>query len=162
MTYDSEILKKLGSEKVIIFSCFSCYLDILAYYLRHENFTTTRYDGSMTPPEKEEALRMFKLPLSSEKRSPRVILMTFQSAGLGLNLVCANHVSCLVVCESIPLTYSLDHLYRPILESSHTQPSHRKSPSVWSDERRSCLQRRLPKDLRNSNDRTPKLQTEGR
>ena len=48
---------------------------------------TARFDGDIGNEDREEELRRFK-----NRPECRILLMTVQTGGTGLNLVCANHV----------------------------------------------------------------------
>lgn len=76
-------------EKTIIFSSFTSFLDLLEVPLsQHPDFGVyARYDGSMTPKDRNEAVLSF-----TEKRNCKVILVSLKAGNAGLNLTAANHV----------------------------------------------------------------------
>ena len=74
-------------EKVIIFSQWTGMLNLLEPALRDEGFAFRRLDGTMSLAAREKALHEFE-----SRADVRVMLMSLKAAGLGVNLVCANHV----------------------------------------------------------------------
>ena len=76
-------------EKVLIVSFFKGSFDLLEaiFQERHPDVGVARYDGDVKAEEREDELHQFKTDPSC-----RVLLMTIQTGGTGLNLVCANHV----------------------------------------------------------------------
>ena len=76
-------------EKTIIFSNFTSFLDLVEVPLsRHPKFRAyARYDGSMTPAERHNAVLRF-----TDDRHCTVILVSLKAGNSGLNLTVANHV----------------------------------------------------------------------
>mmetsp|Transcript_2208 Transcript_2208/g.8013 ORF Transcript_2208/g.8013 Transcript_2208/m.8013 type:complete len:349 (+) Transcript_2208:80-1126(+) len=74
-------------EKSIIFSQWTSMLDLLEGPLKKEGFQFRRLDGAMSLAARDKALMEFE-----EDPSVTVMLMSLKAAGLGVNLVCANHV----------------------------------------------------------------------
>jgi len=74
-------------EKVIIFSQFTSFLDLLEPFLLEERIKFVRVDGSMLPQDRAVAVEKIK-----RSRSTRVILISFKAGSTGLNLTCCNHV----------------------------------------------------------------------
>lgn len=92
-------------EKTIIFSQFTSMLDLIEPFLKADGIKYVRCkrcrlhlqyshfdlrfpdDGSMTKPDREEALRKIKTSSST-----RVILISFKAGSTGLNLTCCNNV----------------------------------------------------------------------
>lgn len=74
------------NEKIIVFSSFTSFLDILDTFLAKENLGTHYYTGSVTVSERHDILKKF----ASDGR--RVLLMSLKCGGLGLNLTCATQV----------------------------------------------------------------------
>ena len=74
-------------EKLLLASFFKSSLDLLEAIFHDLKVEVARFDGDIGTEEREEELRRFKT-----KPTCRVLLMTVQSGGIGLNLVCANHV----------------------------------------------------------------------
>ncbi|KAK1216281.1 hypothetical protein PQX77_021090 [Marasmius sp. AFHP31] len=79
--------KSTWQEKTIIFSQFTSMLNLLEPCLKDAGYTFVRYDGSMKPHEREEALRTIKTD-----PEVRIILISFKAGSTGLNLTCCNNV----------------------------------------------------------------------
>lgn len=79
-------------EKIILFSFFTSFLDILEVALRRVaddlRLKHTRFDGRMTPAEKDAAVADF----TSAESDTMIILISLKSGNAGLNLNRANHV----------------------------------------------------------------------
>lgn len=77
------------NEKTIIFSNFTSFLDLIEVPLhRHRDFKVyARYDGSMTPAERNDAVLSF-----TDNKDSKVILVSLRAGNSGLNLTAANHV----------------------------------------------------------------------
>ena len=77
------------NEKTIIFSNFTSFLDLLEVPLSHHpDFGVyARYDGSMTPSERNNAVLSF-----TDNMHCKVILVSLRAGNSGLNLTAANHV----------------------------------------------------------------------
>ncbi|KAG8906365.1 hypothetical protein FRB99_007049 [Tulasnella sp. 403] len=87
-----ELLEKVdkdseGKDKVIVFSQFTTFLDVIQTFLREEGYKYVRYDGSMKREEREAALDKFR---TSSRYN--VALISFKAGSTGLNLTAANHV----------------------------------------------------------------------
>ncbi|KAF9523816.1 SNF2 family N-terminal domain-containing protein [Crepidotus variabilis] len=87
-----KLLKEIGErpdseEKTIIFSQFTSMLDLLEPFLKSEGIKFARYDGSMTPKDREASLTKIKSSLST-----KVILISFKAGSTGLNLTACNNV----------------------------------------------------------------------
>ncbi|GJE98728.1 DEAD/DEAH box helicase [Phanerochaete sordida] len=82
-----EIDERDDEEKTIIFSQFTSMLDLIEPFLKAQGIKYVRYDGSMSKPDREEALRRIKTSAST-----RVILISFKAGSTGLNLTCCNNV----------------------------------------------------------------------
>jgi SNF2 family DNA or RNA helicase len=95
-------------EKVIIFSQWTGMLNLLEPALRDEGFAFRRLDGTMSLAAREKALHEFET-----RHDVRVMLMSLKAAGLGVNLVCANHV------------LLLDVWWNPTVEEQAIDRSHR-------------------------------------
>ncbi|WFD33295.1 ABC-type xenobiotic transporter [Malassezia cuniculi] len=81
-----DVLKR-PDEKVIVFSQFTRFLDLIEPFLRQRGINYVRYDGSMRRDQREAALNRLK-----REQEMRVILMSFKAGSTGLNLTCCNHV----------------------------------------------------------------------
>ncbi|KAJ6600020.1 SNF2 family N-terminal domain-containing protein [Mycena vulgaris] len=76
-----------GQEKTVIFSQFTSMLDIIEPFLAAIGVDFVRYDGSMSPKERKEALTEIET-----NRRKTVILVSLKAGGVGLNLTACNHV----------------------------------------------------------------------
>jgi SNF2 family DNA or RNA helicase len=74
-------------EKLLIASFFKGSLDLLEAIFHELKVEVARFDGDIGSEEREAQLQRFKT-----RPTCRVLLMTVQTGGTGLNLVCANHV----------------------------------------------------------------------
>lgn len=74
-------------EKTIIFSQFTTLLDLLEVAVSDKEFGYTRYDGSMTPAQRNDAVIAF-----TDNPHTTVMLVSLKAGNSGLNLVAANHV----------------------------------------------------------------------
>lgn len=63
----ASIQEKAPQDKIIIFSFFTSFLDILAIGIRRAGFKFKRYDGTLNAAEKDQVLRKFTNPDSSTK-----------------------------------------------------------------------------------------------
>ncbi|RVD86785.1 uncharacterized protein DFL_005043 [Arthrobotrys flagrans] len=87
-----EILRRIRendpSEKTIIFSSFTSFLDLLSIPLTGEDkFDCERYDGSMTAKDRNNAVLNF-----TENPDVTVMLVSLKAGNSGLNLTIASHV----------------------------------------------------------------------
>jgi SNF2 family DNA or RNA helicase len=74
-------------EKVLIFSQFTSFLDLLEVPLHRGEYNYRRYDGSMTANERSDAVTEFK-----ENPACKIMLVSLKAGNAGLNLNCASHV----------------------------------------------------------------------
>ncbi|KAF9437261.1 hypothetical protein BGZ76_001426 [Entomortierella beljakovae] len=74
-------------EKIIVFSQFSSLLNIIERPLKDEGIRFLRYDGTMRPEKRDEAVRT----MTNDPTYP-LMLISLKCGSLGLNLVSANHV----------------------------------------------------------------------
>lgn len=75
------------SEKTIVFSQFTSLLDLLELPINQEGWNYRRYDGSMTPKARNEAVEDF-----TDKPDIKVMLVSLKAGNSGLNLVAASQV----------------------------------------------------------------------
>ncbi|KAL8872248.1 MAG: hypothetical protein Q9174_002095, partial [Haloplaca sp. 1 TL-2023] len=75
------------AHKFIVFSQFTSMLDLIEPFLKAENLTFTRYDGSMRNDLREASLER----LRNDKRT-RILLCSLKCGSLGLNLTAASRV----------------------------------------------------------------------
>ena len=85
----SSFSKIPSNEKTIIVSFYKGSLDLLEAMLSETfpDLEVARFDGDITTDDREEVLGRFKT-----NPACRVLLMTVQTGGVGLNLVAANHM----------------------------------------------------------------------
>ena len=76
-----------ADERVLIFSSFKGFLDLLEAMLHADGARCERFDGDVEPEERIRALKAFKADAGI-----KVLLSTPQSGGVGLNIVEANRV----------------------------------------------------------------------
>lgn len=74
-------------EKIIVFSQFTGFLDLVEIPLVQAGISFLRYDGSLNAVRRNEALLKFE-----QDPSYNVILVSLKAGNVGLNLTCANHV----------------------------------------------------------------------
>jgi SNF2 family DNA or RNA helicase len=86
-----QLLRILHAEtpkyKTIVFSQFTTMLDLIEPHLRHANIRFVRYDGSMRPDAREQALSSLR-----NDSKTRVLLCSLKCGSLGLNLTAASRV----------------------------------------------------------------------
>ncbi|PGH07560.1 hypothetical protein AJ79_06230 [Helicocarpus griseus UAMH5409] len=76
-----------GPEKTIIFSQFTSLLDLLEVPINREGWGYRRYDGSMRPDQRNEAVLEF-----SDNKDCTIMLVSLKAGNSGLNLVAASQV----------------------------------------------------------------------
>lgn len=107
-----EILQEIRdadeSEKTIVFSQFTTFLDLIEVPLEREGWTWSRYDGSMTVPERNRAVDRFE-----QSGDCNVMLISLKAGNAGLNLSCASQV------------VILDPFWNPFVEEQAIDRAHR-------------------------------------
>eukprot|EP00474_Spongospora_subterranea_P010073 CRZ10531.1 hypothetical protein [Spongospora subterranea] len=83
----SETRDEDPSDKTIVFSQFTSFLDLITPHLLEHKFKILRYDGTLNRAQKTIVLKKFR-----EDTSCTVLLASLKCASLGLNLVCARRV----------------------------------------------------------------------
>ncbi|KAK4687668.1 hypothetical protein P7C73_g2453, partial [Tremellales sp. Uapishka_1] len=76
-----------STEKSIVFSQFTSFLNLIEPFLKEKDIKYVRYDGSMRNDKRVESLEQIK-----SSPSVRVILISFKAGSTGLNLTCCNNV----------------------------------------------------------------------
>lgn len=74
-------------EKTLVFSLWTSFLDLLEIPIHDQGFRYTRYDGSMHPKVRDEAVRAFM-----EKPEVEVMLVSLMAGNAGLNLTAATNI----------------------------------------------------------------------
>lgn len=87
-----KMISKSDKEKVIIFSQFTTFFDILEHFIRKEFDTNKdigylKYMGSMNSNQRSETINEF---YNNDKK--RILLISMKAGNSGLTLTCANHV----------------------------------------------------------------------
>ncbi|TID26994.1 swi snf family dna-dependent atpase [Venturia nashicola] len=82
---DDEV--KNNGEKVLIFSQFTSLLDLLEIPIIAAQYQYTRYDGSMSPSDRNASVEAFKT-----NPNCRVMLVSLKAGNAGLNLIQASQV----------------------------------------------------------------------
>jgi len=106
----NEIQNQGNGEKTIVFSSFTSFLDLVEVPLSndHNLANYTRYDGSMTPKDRNEAVLRF-----TDDPHCRIMLVSLKAGNAGLNLTIANHV------------IILDPFWNPFVEHQAADRCHR-------------------------------------
>lgn len=74
-------------EKILVFSLWTSFLDLLQIPLEDEGFRFLRYDGSMTFGERDDSIKAF-----SEDAAVEILLVSLMAGNAGLNLTAASQV----------------------------------------------------------------------
>lgn len=76
-----------ADDKMVVFSQFTSFLDIISVALDHHNIAHMRIDGSMQLAGRTNIIALFQ-----ERSTTRILLASKMAMGVGLNLTMANHV----------------------------------------------------------------------
>ncbi|KAL7418957.1 hypothetical protein Q5752_006641 [Cryptotrichosporon argae] len=95
-----EWLGEDGDTRILVFSQFTAFLDIVSDDLRAKEINFVSFRGDMTQNARNEAVRLFSVPTAVDPDAPRVMLLSTKAGGVGLNLTIANKVICLDLCWS--------------------------------------------------------------
>ncbi|KAK1912828.1 hypothetical protein P3342_004764 [Pyrenophora teres f. teres] len=79
--------KKSPTQKTVVFSQFTSFLDLIEPALTRDHIPFLRFDGSISQKVRAQILTEF----TSSPR-PYVLLLSLRAGGVGLNLTCANKV----------------------------------------------------------------------
>ncbi|KAI0170944.1 SNF2 family N-terminal domain-containing protein [Pestalotiopsis sp. NC0098] len=104
----SDIRKNKPTEKTLIFSVFTSFLDILEVPVKEEGYVYRRYDGSMGRLAREKAVYDFM-----KRPEVKVMLIGLQAGNAGLNLQAASQV------------IILDPFWNPSIEDQAVGRAHR-------------------------------------
>ncbi|KAF8893981.1 SNF2 family N-terminal domain-containing protein [Infundibulicybe gibba] len=83
-----------ATEKSLVFSQFTSFLNKIAEALDKESIPYVRFDGQMSAKRRRDAITKFSVPLDeiSDDVNPKVMLISLKAGALGLNLTVANNV----------------------------------------------------------------------
>lgn len=95
-------------EKTIIFSQFTSLLDLVEVALYKESVRYSRYDGSLSPKQRNDAITEF-----SDDPLIDVILVSIKAGNAGLNLTAATHI------------IIMDPFWNPYVEDQAVDRAHR-------------------------------------
>lgn len=104
----SDIRKNKPTEKTLVFSVFTSFLDILEVPVKEEGYVYRRYDGSMGRLAREKAVHDFM-----KRPEVKVMLIGLQAGNAGLNLQAASQV------------IILDPFWNPSIEDQAVGRAHR-------------------------------------
>lgn len=82
----NEISEKHPGEKIILFSQFTGFLDIMKLVLDKKKIEFLRYDGSMTIDAKNNTIKDFY------QGNKMLLMLSLRAGNVGLTLTCASHV----------------------------------------------------------------------
>lgn len=102
------VLENTDDEKMLVFSQFTSFLDIIEVALERNGIVFTRYDGKMNDRTKANNLKTF-----ATSKACRIFLISTKCGSTGLNLTSANHV---LICEP---------WWNPAVESQAIDRAHR-------------------------------------
>jgi SWI/SNF-related matrix-associated actin-dependent regulator of chromatin subfamily A3 len=104
-------LARDSTEKHVVFSQFTGFLDVVGNALRHSGISFCRLDGK-TPAAKRNTM-LCAFADESDVTGPRVFLVSLKAGGVGLNLTAANHA------------HLLDPYWNPAVEEQAADRVHR-------------------------------------
>ncbi len=87
LTQLRHIKRASPTTKVVVFSQFTSFLDLLAPALSAASISSLRFDGSMSQKARTSTLATF-----NERPKFTVLLLSLRAGGVGLNLTCASRV----------------------------------------------------------------------
>jgi SNF2 family DNA or RNA helicase len=83
-----ELVKNAGNDdKIVIYSQFTRYMDIIAVPLRDWGWKTARLDGTMDQKQRTAVLHSF-----DHDPTVRILIISLKAGGVGINLTIANHI----------------------------------------------------------------------
>lgn len=101
-------IQDANEEKTIVFSQFTTLLDLLEVPIAREGWECKRYDGSMSPVQRNEAVLEF-----TDNPRCKILLVSLKAGNAGLNLVAASQV------------IILDPFWNPYVEDQAVDRAHR-------------------------------------
>jgi len=108
-----QIMNDAEEEKVLIFSQWTSLLDLLEVPIGREGWGYRRYDGSMTPRMRGDAVDDFR----ESRKNVRIMLVSLKAGNAGLNLNMASQV------------IILDPFWNPYIEEQAIDRAHRLGQS---------------------------------
>ena len=97
-----------SAEKIVVFSQWATTLHALKKHLEDNDISNiSMFHGELSQTERQRQLKLFK------DGENRVLLITVKCGGVGLNLVCANHI-CMLEPQYSPFAekQAIDRVYR--------------------------------------------------
>jgi len=83
-----ELLKNAGTDdKIVIYSQFTRYMDIIEVPLKNWGWKMLRLDGTMKQDDRAQVLRNFDTDPAC-----RILIISLKAGGVGINLTVANHI----------------------------------------------------------------------
>ena len=82
-----EMIKNTPDDKMIIFSHFTTFLDVISVAFDRHDIGHVRLDGTMPLTQRQTVIKHFQ-----ESKQSRVLIASKTATGVGLNLTAANHV----------------------------------------------------------------------
>lgn len=82
----SDIFEKYPDEKIILFSQFTGFFDLMKLVLDKQGIEFLRYDGSMSIDSKNNTIKEFY------QGNKRLLMLSLRAGNVGLTLTCASHV----------------------------------------------------------------------
>lgn len=114
--------------KILVFSQFVQFLDLLHDFLDANGIRNVGYRGSMSQGKREEAIRRFSTPPGIADPIP-VMLISTKAGGVGLNLTMASKVIMCDLAVSAPVLIkpsgSADGQWNPATENQAVDRAHR-------------------------------------
>ncbi|CAN6671840.1 hypothetical protein TRVA0_045S00496 [Trichomonascus vanleenenianus] len=101
-------LEEYPGQKIIIFSQFTTFLDLVGIPMALKGYDYLRYDGSMSTQERNETIRQFM-----EEPTQQIMLVSLKAGNVGLTLTAANHV------------IIMDPFWNPYVEEQAIDRAHR-------------------------------------
>ncbi len=93
-----ELSLKDPKSKIIIFSQWTSFLDVIQHILEESNFGCSRIDGKMTVEKRDRAVAAL-----NDDPNTRVMLASLSACSVGLNLVAADTVILADSCEYLKI-----------------------------------------------------------
>lgn len=109
MSIVNEVHNNDPAEKIIIFSQFTSFLDLLELPITDAQYKYRRYDGSMSATMRNEAVMDFQ----DSRMGVKIMLVSLKAGNAGLNLTAASQV------------IILDPFWNPFIEEQAVDRAHR-------------------------------------